>query len=121
MRDDWRYRGVATWQLEQLTAYNPEAQMIARLDKEDDGDMYIPEDFWRVVQSVLKEKEYKVVWARLADHKTYADIGAEHGVSRQRAHQIYNEAIEVLKPVLKEWIALRPKAVQMNQYLRNSV
>lgn len=118
--NNWRYRFVEPWQLEQLTAHNPEDMMIKRIDNVIEKEINIPDDFWDVVEGVLKEKEYTVVYARLIDKKTYADIGTSMGLSRQRAHQIYSESIAALKPILKEWISLRPRCIELNMYLRSN-
>jgi RNA polymerase sigma factor (sigma-70 family) len=45
----------------------------------------------------LTDVQRKVVWAVAAEEKTFAEVGEELGLSRSRAHQIYTEALDLLR------------------------
>lgn len=96
--DKWRYEyvGENTWMLDTLHNYNPEDSIIDAIDAIDGCDT-TPERISGVdMMTALDERQYKIVWMYLWKGYTFEQIGDVFGFTKQRAHQIYWEAVEVL-------------------------
>lgn len=97
LKDSWRYFpvGIDTWKLEGILK-NPEDQIIERLDlkkeilevEEKSGIDYLQD---------LDLIHSKVVFYYLWEGISFQKIGKMYGFTKQRAHQIYHEAIAQLK------------------------
>jgi DNA-directed RNA polymerase sigma subunit (sigma70/sigma32) len=97
LKDSWRYFPVGndTWKLEGISK-NPEDQIIERLDlkkeilevEEKSGIDYLQD---------LDLIHSRVVFYYLWEGISFQKIGKIFGFTKQRAHQIYHEAILQLK------------------------
>jgi len=120
MKDDWRYVPYISPMIDKL-ADNVDAEetIISILDGQPgqkvDWDSHV------LIDSVLREREADIVKSRIFLKKTFQEIGDEYKISRQRAHQLYNDSIDKMK----EYFLSRPKEnpylhrIQMNIFLRD--
>jgi|TARA_R110000796_G_scaffold228256_4_gene345267 DNA-directed RNA polymerase sigma subunit (sigma70/sigma32) len=99
--------------------------LIHKLDMKDSDDRFeeaikadATESFWEVLELNLKRNEMFIVEQRILHGRTFEEIGADCGFSRQRAHKIWMIAKEKLKPLLIAWSAGQPVHYQLNLHLR---
>jgi RNA polymerase sigma factor (sigma-70 family) len=101
MIDNWRYRPVGTndWIIDNYYLESPEDQWISRIDNEptEESDEH-PELFDAIEK--LTENKKKVIWNYYFEGRSFGTIGRMMGFSKQRAHQIYKEAIQDLRNIL---------------------
>jgi RNA polymerase sigma factor (sigma-70 family) len=96
MKKCWRYVYVTEWQLDSMSeGSNPEDDIISRLDGEEKEDT--PDRDLSQMMSSLSPKEKEIVQGILFDGKTFAKVGAEVSLSKQRVHQIYKAALFKIK------------------------
>lgn len=96
MKNKWRYVYVTEWQLDSMAEdINPEDAIISVLD----GEMGLDSPERDLVQmlSSLNTKERDIVQSILFDGKTFAKVGLEMNLSKQRVHQIYKIALAKIK------------------------
>ena len=100
MKDDWRLLPIPDYKMDEMHSYDPENDIISRLDgdvgEEEDGylDLIFSED-----SSILTPGQKVVLWHRLIDGMTYDQIGKIIGTSRQNVYEMYNKALKNLKMV----------------------
>jgi RNA polymerase sigma factor (sigma-70 family) len=96
MKKCWRYVYVTEWQLDSMSEdINPEDAIISVLDGEEKEDT--PDRDLSQMLSSLNKKEKDIVQGILFDGKTFAKVGEEVSLSKQRVHQIYKAALLKIK------------------------
>lgn len=57
--------------------------------------------FW-LLENVLDEREYNIIFMRFIEKRTFEQIGEELGISLQRVHLIYNQILSKLRKKIKK-------------------
>ena len=97
-RSAWRYCSVGnnTWKLDNIFNHNPEDDMIARIDGEDEEEPVCPTnglELLKILPPRLEHIMYLYYWEGLSQRA----IGAVYGIKRARACQLMKKAKELLK------------------------
>lgn len=98
----WRYVTLPDYRLEELTMIeSPEDAMIAKIDGEEEEEAPDLEERFVALftsdDSPLTKKQKIVIWYRLFESKTFSQIGAMLGTSRQNAFEMYHKGIKSIK------------------------
>lgn len=105
---DSKYWAHEDWQLDSISLppnfWNVvEDEMLERIDSKSSNEDSVPE-FCAIelVQEVLNEQQAFVVEGYLWRGKSYAQLGKELGVTKQRVHIVYHKSLEKLKEYFEE-------------------
>lgn len=98
MKDDWRLLPIPDYKMDEMNSFNPENDIISKLDGEPDEeengymDLIFSEE-----SGILTPGQKVVLWHRVIDRMTYDQIGKLIGTSRQNVYEIYNKALKNLR------------------------
>ena len=103
LKDDWRYLNVGTdtYKIDNSLNYNPEDDYIAMLDGEEEPNLS-PWERTELPPAIeliecLDERKKQIVFLYYWEGKSFSKIGRLMGFTKQRAHQLFGEAIEEIK------------------------
>lgn len=108
--DVWRYSLCDIWKLDQLTTEDPcndtEDNLIEQLDAHQSPLLEQIDSFnaIRIMESVLTERQFKIVYWYLWEGYSFADIANALGVNRARSHVLYKNALKALRPHLDKFL-----------------
>lgn len=97
---EWRYVYFSEEQIDNINNYNPEDELI---DMIDNGKVELEEpsfSFHSLIEANdkrLTKKQKVVLYKRIVEGKTFAQIGKECNSSRQNCFEIFNKAITRLR------------------------
>jgi len=107
--DTWRYALCDVWKLDKLTADDPsndtEDNLIEQIDAHQSPLVEQTDSFnaMRIMESVLTDRQFKIVYWYLWEGYSFADIATALGVNRARSHVLYKNALKALKPHLDKF------------------
>lgn len=98
LSDQWRYRGVGrdTWKLDNHLWYDPEDDIIDRIDGREEEEYISPVnglELLEVLPENLKDITYRYYWLG----ETQSNIGKSYGVKRSWICQLLSKARKCLK------------------------
>ena len=56
------------------------------------------------MDTTFEEREYLILFRHFAQHKSYADIAEELGISKTRARQLLAKAVEKLRQISENFV-----------------
>lgn len=98
--NNWRYVSYNQTAIDSIHNYNPEEDIISKLDREKEEENNITFSFHALLEDgnkLLTKKQKLVLFKRIAEGKTFAQIGKECRTTRQNCFEIYNKALLRLK------------------------
>ena len=98
--NDWRYVSYNQTSLDTIHNYNPEDEIIDRIDGRKEEEQSINFSFHALLEDgnkLLTRKQKLVLYKRIVEGKTFAQIGKECKTTRQNCFEIYNKALSRLK------------------------
>lgn len=99
-KNDWRYVPYTPEALDSINYYDPEDTMIEAIDSKRTQEEDIGFSFHSLIEDknkLLTKKQKLVLYLRIVEGKTFAQIGKECKTSRQNCFEIYNKALTRLK------------------------
>jgi RNA polymerase sigma factor (sigma-70 family) len=97
---NWRYVPHTDGLLDRLTLYNPEDDIIDRIDGVQEDKQYT-EELHKAIE-LLPEIEKETIWKHIFEGKSFSTIGEERLMSKQAVHQVYQKSIKKLKEILND-------------------
>ena len=116
--NDWRHIPFIPEMIDQIHWHNPEDDMIAAIDGELMDEPY-SFDAHEVIAQNLSGIHKTVFELRIVDELTFQQIGDHLGSSRQWAHEVYRQALEIIKKkVNKDGTLKTTSRIEMNMTMR---
>ena len=116
--NDWRHIPFIPEMIDQIHWHDPEEDIIKALDGELMDEPY-SFDAHEVISENLSGIHKTVFELRIIDELTFQQIGDHLGSSRQWAHEVYNQAVEIMKKkVNKDGTLKTTSRIEMNMTMR---
>lgn len=116
--NDWRHIPFIPEMIDQIHWHNPEDDMIAAIDGDLMDEPY-SFDAHEVISENLSGIHKTVFELRIIDELTFQQIGDHLGSSRQWAHEVYRQALEIIKKkVNKDGTLKTTSRIEMNMTMR---